>query len=70
MGRPFLLPEPGKYTARLIEDTNGNYKWDTGNYEKKLQPEMVYYYPNWFELKLFGSWKDWNVLSKPLDKQN
>jgi hypothetical protein len=71
MERRFLLPEPnGKYTRRLIEDTNGNYKWDTGNYEKKLQPEMVYYYPQLVELKaLWELEQDWNVLSKPLDKQ-
>ena len=66
----FYYLNPGKYTARLIEDTNGNYKWDTGNYEKKLQPEMVYYYPQLVELKaLWELEQDWNVLSKPLDKQ-
>ncbi|KAA6305765.1 hypothetical protein EZS27_042581, partial [termite gut metagenome] len=39
---PFLTP--GKYCARLIEDTNGNGIWDTGNYEEQRQPEKVHYY--------------------------
>ena len=30
---------PGKYTFRLIEDTNNNDIWDTGNYLKKIKPE-------------------------------
>ena len=34
---------PGKYLFRYIRDKNGNKKWDTGNYLKKIQPEMVYY---------------------------
>lgn len=36
--------DPGKYTLRFIEDSNGNGKWDTGWYLKKLQPEKVFYY--------------------------
>jgi len=28
---------------RYIRDKNGNKEWDTGNYLKKIQPEMVYY---------------------------
>ncbi len=37
--------EPNNYYIRLIYDTNGNGKWDTGNYLQKLQPEEVLYYP-------------------------
>ena len=36
---------PQKYILKLIVDSNGNGKWDTGNYLKKLQPEKVIYYP-------------------------
>jgi uncharacterized protein (DUF2141 family) len=32
---------PGKYKIKYIFDRNGNNKWDTGNYLKKLQPERV-----------------------------
>ena len=32
---------PGQYTIKFIHDLNGNGRWDTGNYLKKLQPEPV-----------------------------
>ncbi|MEG0648182.1 MAG: hypothetical protein RR471_13585, partial [Bacteroides sp.] len=66
----FYYLNPAKYTARLIEDRNKNGKWDTGSYEEKSQPEMVYYYPQMLELK--ANWEleqDWNVTALPLDKQ-
>lgn len=66
----FYFLNPGKYGARLINDTNGNGVWDTGNYASKRQPEMVYYYPQVLELKAnFDLTQDWNVLANPLDKQ-
>ena len=45
---------PGKYTFRLIEDTNNNDIWDTGNYLKKIKPESVYYFLN--ELEVRANW--------------
>lgn len=66
----FHFLAPGKYSARLINDTNGNGVWDTGNYEEGIQPEMVYYYPQIVDLKaLWQLEQDWNVTSRPLDKQ-
>lgn len=66
----FYFLNPGKYGARLINDTNGNGVWDTGNYAEKRQPEMVFYYPMVLELKAnFDLTQDWDVLAKPLDKQ-
>jgi hypothetical protein len=35
---------PVKYLLKVIYDTNGNGKWDTGNYLLHLQPEKVIYY--------------------------
>lgn len=35
---------PGSYTLRLIFDTNGNGKWDSGSYREKRQPEKVVLY--------------------------
>ncbi|TXE09618.1 hypothetical protein FUA26_09015 [Seonamhaeicola algicola] len=32
---------PGKYYVRAIHDANGNKKYDSGNYLKKIQPEHV-----------------------------
>ncbi len=66
----FFYLNPGKYCARLINDTNGNGIWDTGNYAEKRQPERVYYYPQQLELKAnFDLLQDWNILALPLDKQ-
>jgi hypothetical protein len=66
----FYFLNPGKYGARLINDTNHNGMWDTGSYANKLQPEMVYYYPQVLELKAnFDLTQDWNLLGEPLDKQ-
>ena len=45
---------PGKYIFRLIEDSNKNDKWDTGNYLKKIKPERVYYFSN--ELEVRANW--------------
>jgi len=42
---------PGTYYARIILDKNNNGKWDTGDYEKGIQPEIVCYSPRTFELK-------------------
>jgi len=37
----FLNIDPATYNIRVIHDTNGNKKYDTGNYLKKMQPERV-----------------------------
>lgn len=37
----FLNLDSGKYLIRVIFDANGNRKYDTGNYLKKIQPERV-----------------------------
>lgn len=66
----FYYLNPGKYCARLINDSNNNGLWDTGIYEGKRQPEMVYYYPQILEPK--ANWEleqTWNVAEKPLDRQ-
>ena len=36
---PALLP--GQYELKIIEDLNGNGRWDPGNYDKKLQSEKI-----------------------------
>ena len=44
---------PAAYTIQLIEDWNGNGRWDTGNYFEKRQPEPIFIKkldslkPNW-----------------------
>ncbi len=48
---PFPSLPPGEYRIRLIFDTNGNGRWDTGNFLQKLQPEQVIYYPGTIEMR-------------------
>jgi len=50
----FEYIRPGKYTFRLIEDSNKNDIWDTGNYLQKVSPEPVYYFPS--ELEVRANW--------------
>lgn len=47
----FSTIEPSNYLIRVIFDTNGNKKWDTGNYLQKKQPERVSYYPQVIEIR-------------------
>ncbi|MDD2960522.1 MAG: Ig-like domain-containing protein [Muribaculaceae bacterium] len=66
----FQYLNPGTYYARLVIDRNGNGKYDTGNYEKKIQPEDVYYYPK--KLSLKKNWEvteNWDINAMPVDKQ-
>jgi uncharacterized protein (DUF2141 family) len=35
------LIRPGEYVIRILYDKNGNGRWDTGDYWKKIQPERV-----------------------------
>ena len=50
---------PGNYLFRYTKDRNGNKKWDTGNYLKKIQPEMVFYSPDTIELRA-----NWDINQK------
>lgn len=66
----FIYVNPGDYYLRLFIDSNGNDEYDTGNYELKLQPEEVYYYPEKIQLK--QNWdidQIWNIYAEPIDKQ-
>ncbi|HFB99848.1 MAG TPA: hypothetical protein ENJ53_03490 [Phaeodactylibacter sp.] len=38
----FRTIETGIYSVRMIEDKNGNGRWDTGNYDNKFQPEPLF----------------------------
>ncbi|MCM1369525.1 MAG: Ig-like domain-containing protein [Candidatus Amulumruptor caecigallinarius] len=63
---PFLAP--GRYYARIIEDNNGNGTYDTGDYDKGVQPELAYYYPKAFNLKKnWDKQENWNVFDIAVD---
>jgi uncharacterized protein (DUF2141 family) len=40
----FRFVKPNEYKLRLITDTNGNGKWDPGNFLKRQEPEKTLYY--------------------------
>ncbi len=67
----FYFLQPGtKYYIRLFNDDNNNGVWDTGNYENKIQPEEVFYFPKVWEMKAnFEFEETWDVRATPLDKQ-
>ncbi len=39
----FRYINPGEYYLKVIFDTNGNQKWDSGSYLQKIQPERISY---------------------------
>ncbi|MBR4044682.1 MAG: Ig-like domain-containing protein [Bacteroidaceae bacterium] len=65
----YLAPNT-KYYVRMFMDRNGNGKWDTGNVEKRMQPEEVYYLPKSWEMKAnFDFEETWDIHLTPVDKQ-
>jgi len=64
---------PGTYYARITLDTNNNGVWDTGDYEKNLQPEVVCYLPKALEVKAnfehLENDPPWRIDLSTLDKQ-
>jgi hypothetical protein len=66
----FTNLKPDKYYARLIEDTNENGRWDTGNYAEKRQPETVLYAPRLYEIPAnFEVEETWEPHSTPAERQ-
>lgn len=41
----FRYIKVGEYMLKIVDDTNRNGKWDTGDYSLNLLPEEVFYYP-------------------------
>ena len=62
--------KPGKYYLRAFRDENGNGKWDTGEFDKALQPEKMYYYHQVIECK--AKWdltESWNLTARDFAHQ-
>ncbi len=53
---PYLIEGiiPGKYQLKYIEDNNQDSLWNTGNWERKIQPEKVINYPS--EITIRSNW--------------
>lgn len=63
---------PGTYYIRIILDANNNGVWDTGDFDKQLQPELVCYYPGVFEITAFFTFdqtEPWVIDPATLAKQ-
>ena len=66
----FFYINPAIYYARAFVDRNGNGVWDTGDYDKDLQAEEMYYYPQKIECKAkFDVTLSWNLTSTPRTRQ-
>jgi len=65
-GTLFEYLKPDAYYMRLYIDENGDGKWTTGSWERKRQPEPVYYNPNKIQTK--ANWdfeEEWNYTAVP-----
>ncbi len=66
----FGFVKPAVYGFRIIEDRNGNKKWDTGNYFENIQPETIRFSKETVETKAN---KDhifvWDLSKTEVDKE-
>ncbi|MEO6303789.1 MAG: Ig-like domain-containing protein [Bacteroidia bacterium] len=51
----FTNVTPGTYQVKIVFDTNENQKWDTGNFNSKIQPEHVFIHPK--VIKVIPDWE-------------
>jgi uncharacterized protein (DUF2141 family) len=66
----FKLVEPGTFKIKVIEDLNGNKRWDPSNYFQKRKAERVFYFIGEEakkEIIIRGGWtlEDQNIVANP-----
>lgn len=66
----FKLVEPGTFKVKVIEDQNGNRRWDPSNYIQKREAERVFYFTgeeDKKEIVIRGGWtlEDQNITANP-----
>lgn len=62
----FFYLKPGEFFMRCFIDRNVDGDWDTGEYDAKMQPEKVFYFPKPIHVK--AKWdieQDWSPLDIP-----
>ena len=65
----FNYVQTGEIQVRLVEDANGNGKWDTGNIVERRQPERTELYINEEGESLFATKANWEIeLTIDVDK--
>jgi len=47
----FEYLKPKTYRIKAIKDSNKNFRWDNGDYFKKIQPERVFYFPKSIQVR-------------------
>jgi len=62
LSKPHIIKNipTGKYRLKYIYDLNNNFKWDSGSWQNKIQPEQVRYYTT--EIDIRTNWElvlDW-----------
>lgn len=57
----FNYVDPGEIKFRIIEDKNGNGRWDTGNVVERRMPERAEYYINDEGEEVFATKANWEV---------
>ncbi len=60
----FMNLDPRLYKIKLIRDSNNNGKWDTGDYLKHIQPEVVEFYPE--DITVRANWDVEVAIKVPL----
>lgn len=60
---------PADYYVRFVADTNGNGRFDPGDYDRGLQPEDTYYYPRMLSLRRYDRNEEWDLNATPVDMQ-
>lgn len=63
----FYYVKPGTYYMRMFVDSNDNGQWDTGDFNKGVAPEEVFYYPKALECR--AKWdltETWNPQAVPV----
>lgn len=65
----FYFLSPNDYYARFVADSNGNGRFDPGDYGNGTQPEEVYYYPRLLSLKRYDRNEEWDLYATPVDMQ-
>lgn len=56
--------KPGDYSFRVVFDANGNRKWDTGSFLKKIQPEVIKYYPDFVNVRALSIYNETFIISE------
>ncbi|MDP3556611.1 MAG: Ig-like domain-containing protein [Bacteroidota bacterium] len=51
----FTSVTPGTYFIKIVFDANENKKWDSGNFNSKIQPEHVFIHPK--PIKVLSDWE-------------